>query len=277
MDLQFKFAGGILCLISLISSLTSGARVALQPRDAEVDFSNMPVCSKAICTPILSSLLDCGQNIMTDCFCGKPNPLACAWSVNWDCWNRTEDWYDTQCPGKPLVNLSSVPSCARSCFDRANVCLEQTSNCVCSQPRPGCNSSTTTCNSMEMDMYNAWYTRSCEYGQIAPSTSVSNPSAARPTSSTSGGSTSPPSIGGGGRGGLSTGAIAGAVLGAVAGTFALGVFLYLFLKKKDPDLGYPATAGPHELGDSPNPKIRPDLVPGVVQPIPLVEAPGDYR
>ncbi|PWW80787.1 hypothetical protein C7212DRAFT_274141 [Tuber magnatum] len=280
MDLQFKFAGGILCLITLISSLTSGAEVALQPRNAEVDFSKMPECSSAICASVLGALLDCGQEIMTDCFCGKPNPLACAWSVNWDCWNRTEDWYDTQCPKKPPVDLSGIPSCARSCFDKANICPEPTSNCVCSQPKPDCKSSTTTCTPTEVGKYDDWYEKSCKYKLTATSTRDSSPSATGPsTNSTSAASASPRSGGGGGGGGLSKGAIAGVALGAVMGTFALGVSLYFCWKRREPGLGCAAaeSPGPHELEDSSNPKIRPDLFSGLVQPIPLVEAPGDHR
>jgi len=55
-DLQFKLAGGILCLVVLISSFTSGVGGVLQPRDAEVDFSGMPECSSKICVPYAPSL-----------------------------------------------------------------------------------------------------------------------------------------------------------------------------------------------------------------------------
>jgi len=113
MDLQFKLAGGILCLIVLISSLTSGAGGAPQlgevDAEVEVDFSKMPECSSKLCVQYAPSLpsfswftryycafdlapddlmklnrlfrpmLGCGTRIMTDCFCGKPNPLVCAW------------------------------------------------------------------------------------------------------------------------------------------------------------------------------------------------------
>jgi len=55
-DLQFKLAGGILCLVVLISSFTSGAGGVLQLRDAEVDFSKMPECSSELCVPYAPSL-----------------------------------------------------------------------------------------------------------------------------------------------------------------------------------------------------------------------------
>ncbi|KAG0130897.1 hypothetical protein HOY82DRAFT_358011 [Tuber indicum] len=275
MDPQFKFAGGILCLITLMSSLTSGAGGALRLRDGDLDFSKMPECSSKICAPILGSLLDCGQRIMVDCFCRRPNPLICAWTVNWDCWNRTEDWYDTQCPGKPLVDLTAIPGCARSCFDNANVCLEMTSNCVCSQPRPDCNSITTTCNSTEVSFYDAWYAKSCKYNLTAMTTSVSSPS----TTASSTSSTSASTRGGGGGGGLSKGAIAGVTIGAVTGALALGVFLCFFRKRKDPGPACDAakSQGVHEMEGSSDPKLRPGLILSVVQSAPIVEAPGDYR
>ncbi|KAG0639458.1 hypothetical protein HOY80DRAFT_921508 [Tuber brumale] len=274
MDIQFKFAGGILCLISIMSLLTSGAGGALRLRDGALDFSKMPECSSKICAPVLGSLMDCGQRIMVDCFCRKPNPLICAWTVNWDCWNRTEDWYDTQCPGKPLVDLTNIPGCARSCFDKANVCLEMTSNCICSQPRPDCNSMTTTCNSTEVSLYDAWYTKSCKYNSTAMTTSVSKPSTTASSVSSIFAST-----GGGGGGGLSKGVIAGVTIGAVTGALALGVFLCFFWKRKDtgPGCGSVASSGVLEMEGFPDPKVRPELVLSVVQSAPLVEAPGDYR
>lgn len=78
----------------------------LQPRDTDVDFSGMPECSSKICIPYVSSSLlsplspspfklgrdelinlnrtlgsslGCGSGVTLSCFCGKPNPLACAW------------------------------------------------------------------------------------------------------------------------------------------------------------------------------------------------------
>ncbi|PUU82459.1 hypothetical protein B9Z19DRAFT_1157231 [Tuber borchii] len=275
-DPQLRLAGGILCLICLISPLTSVAGGALQPRAAEVDFSKMPECSSKICTPILGSLLSCGQSITLDCFCGKPNPLICAWTVNWDCWNRTEDWYDSQCPGKPLVDLTGIPECARSCFDKANVCKVMTSNCVCSQPKPDCSFSTTTCKAADVSLYDAWYTKSCKYNLTTMTTGVSNPSAtASSTNSTSVGSTSPASGGGGGRG-LSKGAIAGVAIGVITGALVLGFFLCSGRKQKDPDQGFAAEAPPslHEMDDSWNLKARHDLSADAAQSVPLVEAPG---
>jgi len=59
MDLQFKLAG-ILCLVVLISSLTSGAGGAPQlgevDVEVEVDFSKMPECSSKLCVPYAPSL-----------------------------------------------------------------------------------------------------------------------------------------------------------------------------------------------------------------------------
>jgi len=205
------------------------------------------------------------------------SPLLIHDRVNWDCWNRTEDWYDTQCPGKPLVELNDIPSCARSCFDKANVCMEQTSNCVCSQPKPDCsNSSTTTCKPTDVGLYDAWYTKSCKYNLTA-TTSVSNPSAtASSKNSTSVGSTSPATTGGGGGRGLSKGATAGVAIGVIAGTLVLGLFLYSRRKQKDPDQDLAAEAPPslHEMEDSWNLKTRPDLIQEAAQSVPLVEAPG---
>jgi len=226
------------------------------------------------------SFCNCSSRISTISF--HPSPLLMVDSVNWDCWNRTEDWYDTQCPGKPHVDLGDIPGCARSCFGKANVCKEMTSNYVCSQPRPNCNSTTTTCKSTEVGWYDAWYTRSCKYNPTTTTTSVSNPSTtASSTNSTSVGSTSPVSTGGGGGGGgLSKGAITGVAVGAVTGTLALGIFLCSCWKQKDSagrDCGAEAPPGLQEMEDSSNAKATPGRIPGVVQSAPLVEAPGDPR
>lgn len=273
MELEFKFAGSILCLVGLISSLTSGAGVELQPRDANVDFSQMPECSSKICTSILGALLDCGGGITTDCFCRRPNPLVCAWTVSWDCWNRTEDWYDSQCPGKPLVDLTGIPECARSCFNKANLCKKMTSNCVCSQPKPDCSFSTTTCKSPDVSLYDAWYTKSCKYNLTAST----SPSATGPSlNSASGTSTSPGSTGNCGRKGLSTGAIAGVAIGAAAGGLALGLLLYYCWGPRAPSSDGAAAAppGPHKIEDSSYIETRPGFAPSMVPPTPLVEAPG---
>ncbi|RPA89972.1 hypothetical protein L873DRAFT_1821954 [Choiromyces venosus 120613-1] len=280
MELQFKLAAGILCLVSVISSLTSGAGVTLQPRDVDVDFSGMPQCSSKICIPTLGSSLGCGSRILVDCFCGKPNPLMCAWTVNWDCWNRTEDWYATQCPGKPLIDLTGIPSCARGCFDKSNVCMEFTSNCVCSEPRPDCSASTTSCNSSEAAVYDAWYTKSCEYNQTA-----TNPTSTQGSSSTSSTSTSSPTttpIGsgsgsGGGGGGLSKGATVGLAIGAFTGTVGLGALIFFFFFRKSKGAGQDYSAaptGPQELEDPSLPKIRSELMSSEVYAVPPVEAPG---
>ncbi|KAG0129199.1 hypothetical protein HOY82DRAFT_564700 [Tuber indicum] len=264
-DPQFRLATGILCFIALISPLSSGAGGRFQRRDANVNFTSMPQCSWTVCSPLLSSLLDCGQGITVDCFCRRPNPLICAWTVNWDCWNRTEDWYDTQCPGRPPVNLSEIPSCARSCFDKGNVCMEQTYNCVCSQPRPDCNSATTTCGSDEVGLYDAWYRNTCKSNLTALPTSASNPHPTGPSTSSAAGTPTPPppfpdeS--------LSKGATAGIAVGVIAGTFALGVFLFIIWKWKF------QKPGGNGVVHNPDPKARSYPTPSMAQPVPLVEAP----
>ncbi|PUU82457.1 hypothetical protein B9Z19DRAFT_1041022 [Tuber borchii] len=272
-DLEFKFAGSILCLVGLISSLTSGAGVALQPRDADVDFSKMPDCSSKICVSILGSLLDCGGEITLGCFCRRPNPLVCAWSVNWDCWNRTEDWYDSQCPGKPLVDLTGIPECARNCFNKANVCIEQTSNCVCSQPKPDCSFSTTTCKAADVSLYDAWYTKSCKYNLTATTSPSTTGPSLNPTSSTS---TSPTSTGSGGRKGLPKGAIAGVAIAAVAGALALGLLLYYCRGRGASSSDSAAVAPPdqYKIEDPSGLVARPGPVPSMVQSTPFFEAPG---
>jgi len=186
-------------------------------------------------------------------------------SVSWDCWNRTEDWYDSQCPGKPLVDLTDIPECARSCFYKANVCKKMTTNCVCSQPKPDCSFSTTTCKSDDVSLYDAWYNKSCKYNLTATT-----------TSSTSDTSISPSPIGNRSRKGLSTGAIAGVAIGAAAGGLALGLLLYYCLGPRAPSSDGAAAAppGPHKIEDSPYPETRPGFTPSMVQPTPLVEAPG---
>ncbi|CUS11662.1 unnamed protein product [Tuber aestivum] len=280
-ELEFKFAAGILCLTSLISSLTSGAGVVLQPRDVEVDFSGMPECMSKVCIPILGSSLGCGPTILVDCFCGKPNPLLCGWVTDWECWNRTEDWYDTQCPGKPLVDLTGIPSCVRSCFDKTNVCIESTSNCICSQPKPDCTASKTDCNSSEVAVYDAWYSKSCEYNQTT--LTLPNPSSTKvPPSSTtvSTTSTSPPasSSASGGGGGLSKGGVAGVAIGAFIGTVALGTLLYLFLfrRPKNPVQDYStAQPAPVEIEGSSHPKVRYELMSGDAHLVPPAKAPVD--
>ncbi|PUU82456.1 hypothetical protein B9Z19DRAFT_417448 [Tuber borchii] len=269
MELEFKFAGTILCLVGLISSLTSGAGIMLQPRNADVDFSQMPDCSSKICVPALDSLLDCGGKITTDCFCRRPNPLVCAWTVSWDCWNRTEAWYDSQCPGKPLVDLTGIPECARSCFNKKNLCKVMTSNCVCSQPKPDCSFSTTACKSADVSSYDAWYTKSCKYNlttTTSPSTTGLSSNSASDTT-TSPASTSK---------GLSTGAVAGVAIGAAAGGLALGLLLYYCWGPRAPSSDGAAAAppGPHKIEDSSYPETSPGFTPSMVQQTPLVEAPG---
>lgn len=260
-------------MVVLISSFTSGAGGVLQLRDAEVDFYQMPTCSSATCVRILNSLLGCGTRIRTDCFCRKPNPLVCAWSVDWSCWNRTEDWYNTQCPGKPLVDLTDIPECALSCFSKKNVCKKLTTNCVCSQPKPDCNTATTTCKSADLDLYNAWYTKSCEYNLTAVGTGAMSHFTTETSTSTLSAST-----GSCGPKGLSTGAIAGVAIGAAAGGLALGALLWYCCRSRSPGSDGAAIAlGQHEIEDYSYPKIRPDLIPSMVQSTPLVEAPGDSR
>jgi len=194
-------------------------------------------------------------------------------SVDWSCWNRTEDWYNTQCPGKPLVDLTDIPECARGCFDKKNVCKKLTTNCVCSQPRPDCNTATTTCKSEELDLYNAWYTKSCEYNLTAVGTGGAVSLSTTETSS----STVHASTGSCGPKGLSTGAIAGVAIGAAAGGLALGALLWHCCRARVPASDGAATAplAQHEIGDYSYPKISPDMIPSMVQSGPLVEAPGD--
>ncbi|RPB03945.1 hypothetical protein L873DRAFT_1833339 [Choiromyces venosus 120613-1] len=238
MDFQFKWAGGILCLMSLISSLTSGAGVKLRPRNADVDFSKMPECASRICTLILGALLHYGQRITTDCFCGRPNPLVCAWST-------------TQCPGKPLVDISGIPSCARNCFNGANICPTLTSNCICSQKRPDCNSVTTTCDSNEVGVYDAWYIRSCST-RIRPPTGTPSTTGLSPTTPDS------------------TGPSSAAPTNNVT-------FLLLRRKRENADAAASSGHGTGIWGFW-NTKAKTEVAPIVVQPTPLVEAPsGDNR
>ena len=185
--------------------------------------------------------------------------------VSWDCWNRTEDWYDSQCPGKPLVDLTGIPECARNCFNKANVCKKLTTNCVCSQPKPDCSFSTTTCKSADVSLYDAWYTKSCKYNLTA-ATSVSNPSAT--ASSTN-------STGGGGGGGLSKGAIAGVAIAAVAGALALGLLLYYCRGRGASSSDFTATVPPDQLKveDSSGLVARPGLAPSMVQSTPPFQTP----
>jgi len=226
-------------------------------------------------------------------FCAPHEFLACFFlsffpsrligdSVNWDCWNRTEDWYDTQCPGKPLIDLTGIPTCASSCFNQSNVCMKFTSNCVCSQPRPDCTASTTTCNSSAVAVYDAWYSKSCEYNLTDKS--VSNPSTTTTPSSTTSTSTSTSTVttagnsGGGNGGSLSKGAVVGVAIGAFAGTIGLGALLYfIFFRKPENSVhDYSAApSGPAEMEDSSRPKVRSELMSDGVHPAPLVEAPGD--
>ncbi|KAG0129201.1 hypothetical protein HOY82DRAFT_488432, partial [Tuber indicum] len=242
MDPQFKLAVGILCFIGLISSLASGSEA-----DVEINFDSMPRCSWEACAPVIH-LLECGQGITIDCFCRKPSPLKCAWKESKDCWKRTEDWYDTQCPRKPHINLSEIPGCARGCFDKANVCLKQTYNCVCSQHKPDCSNSTTSkCISDEVGLYDAWYKKTCKslLPEWPPSVSNSPPTVS-PTRSASGvftSSTSAPSSRG-----LSKGAISGVAIGSVAGALALGTFLFFLWKRKSHG------SSRHEMEDYSNPK-----------------------
>ena len=197
-------------------------------------------------------------------------------SVDWDCWNRTEDWYNRQCPGKPLVDLTDIPECARSCFNEKNVCVEMTSNCLCSQPRPNCNSTTTRCGSTELGLYEAWYTKSCEYNLTANTTSVISPSTTEPSTYTPPDSTS---TGGGVHKRLSNGAIAGVAISAATGVLALCAFMRYCCGSGTPKPNSAAATPPglHEIGDPSNQRVRPDLIPNTVQSAPLVEVPGDSR
>jgi len=181
-------------------------------------------------------------------------------------------------PGKPLVDLANIPGCARSCFDKANVCKKLTTNCVCSQPKPDCDSSTTTCKSNEVGLYDAWYAKSCGYNLTAMTTSISNPFWTEHSSIIEH-PNCPHSTTGGGCEGLSKGAFAGAAVGAVTGTLALGVFLCSRWKRRDPGRGGPPAGppGPYELEGSSDLESRPGLIPIMVQSTHLVEAPGDPR
>lgn len=252
----------------------------LQPRDVNVDFSGMPECSSKVCIPKLGSSLGCGSGVTAGCFCGKPNPLYCAWTVDWACWNRTEDWYDTQCPGKPLVDLTGIPSCARNCFNGSNICMEFTSNCVCSQPRPDCTVLTTTCDTSGVAEYDAWYSKSCEYNLTDPN--PPNPSTTTPPPSTTTTPTPPPAdtTPSGSNRSLSKGAIAGVAIGAFAGTITLGALLYFFFFRKPESSGQDYSTGPPaavEMEDSSHPKVGSHLMSDGVHSVPPVEVSGDYK
>jgi len=75
---------------------------------------------------------------------------------------------------------------------------------------------------------------------------------------------------------LSKGAVASVTIGAVTGALALGIFLCSCWKREDSgqDCGAAAPPYPHEMEDSSNPRARPGLIPGVVQPAPLPRPPG---
>jgi len=162
-----------------------------------------------------------------------PSPLLMHDSVNWDCRSRTEDWYDMQCSGKPFVDLTDTRGYTCSWFDKADVCTELTSNYVCPQSEPDCSSPTTTYESTEVGLYDAWSTMSCKHNPMPMTTSVSNSSTTvSSTNSTSVGSTSLASTVGGCGGGLSKGAVVGVAIGAVTGTLALGVFLFSCWKRE---------------------------------------------
>jgi len=135
-----------------------------------------------------------------------------------------ENWYDTQCPGKPLVDLTDILEYTRNCFNMRDVYKEMPSNYVYSQPRHNYISSTTTCKSTEVGLYDAWYTKSCKYNQMGTPTNPSNLSITSP--STPATSTPPAFAGSGSSKGLSKRAIAGMTIGAVVGVLVLGFLLY---------------------------------------------------
>jgi len=189
-------------------------------------------------------------------------------SVNWDCWNRTEDWYDTQCPGKPLVDLTEIPECARDCFNIENICEKMTSNCICSQLKHNCDSTTTRCKSTDLGLLEAWYAKSCEYNLTGMATSVT-PSTCTPPASTESSVSKC----------LSKGAIGGVAIGAAAGALVLGGLLCYFWGSGVPGSNgaTPVPPGRYEMGVYSNPKVRTDLTPGMVQSGPPFYAPGGTR
>jgi len=195
-------------------------------------------------------------------------------SVDWDCWNRTEDWYDTQCPGKPLVDITGIPSCARGCFNGSNVCYEFTSNCVCSGRKPDCTILTTTCDTSGVAEYDAWYSKSCEYNRTVTSsiTSTTTPLPSTTTTPTSSSAVTTPS--GSSNRDLSKGAIAGVAIGAFAGTITLGALLYFFFFRQPENSGQDySTPALAEMEDSSRPKV--ELMADMVHSVPPVEAPGE--
>lgn len=137
-------------------------------------------------------------------------------------------------------------------------------------------------------MYDAWYSKSCEYNLTDPK--ASNPSTTKSLSSTASTSTSTSTSspttstagngGGGDGGGLSKGAVVGVAIGAFGGTIALGALLYFlfFRKPKNSEPDYSAApSGAAEMEDSSHPKIRSELMSNEVRSVPPVEAPGDYK
>ena len=118
-------------------------------------------------------------------------------------------------------------------------------------------------------MYEAWYTNSCEYNLTAPR-SVISPGCPPPCSTRSGG---------GVRKCLSNGAVAGVAISAMAGALILCAFMRYCCGLGVPRPSSEAEIPPsrHEIGDPSNPRVRPDLIPSMVQSAPLVEAQGDSR
>jgi len=160
---------------------------------------------------------------------------------------------------------------AVSCFYKANVCKKMISNCVCSQPKPDCSFSTTTCKSIGVNLYDAWYKMFCEHNLRTMATSAPSLSATGPSMPTSTGSP--------GRKGLSKGAIAGVGIGAVARALALGLFQYYCLGPRAPSSDGAATAPPdrHEMEGSSNPNAGPDLIQSIMPSMSLIEVLGDSR
>ena len=195
----------------------------------------------------------------------SPSHLLMHGSVDWDCWRRTEDWYDTQCPGKPYVDLTGIPECARSCFSKENVCKKLTTNCVCSQPKPDCYSTTTGCKSADLRLLEAWYTKSCEYNLTAMTTSFT-PSTCTPPSSTESSVSKC----------LSKGAIGGVAICGAAGALVLGALLCYFWRPGAPGSNGAAALPPgrYGMGVYSKPKVRTGLAPDMVQSGPPFYAPG---
>ena len=136
-----------------------------------------------------------------------------------------------------------------------------------------------------MAIYDAWYSKSCEYNLTNPKVSTTKSLSSTASTSTSTSTSSPTNTaagngGGGDGGGLSKGAVVGVAIGAFGGTIALGALLYFlfFRKPKNSEPEYSAApSGAAEMEGSSNLKIRSELMSNEVHSVPPVEAPGGYE